>query len=159
MKSVLVAASILLLLTGCADLNAFLLGRPPAYYTDPNSPGYQEQVFRALCEQCGQAFTYSKDNLDHWTWITCPFDGYKQNLHLAVVRYEQAQQRSQQQNAQMAYQGFQAWNQYQVGTAQRQAAYMNCVNQCTSMANIYSPNPGNRFSGHLGDCATYCMNR
>ncbi len=153
--------SVLLIISGCAELpNA-------AYYTDPKSPGYTQPVYSGLCEQCGRAFTFSHAQWDSGQPIACPYDGHVQNLQAASQRYQASQQQASNQAAAaagrasgwMLYSAFQAYNQAQIEAGQAKVRYWQCLNRCNATANIYSPNPGNRLSGHLGDCATICMNQ
>lgn len=162
MKNASLLLIISLLLSGCTNLNTVLFGRPQSYYTDPNSPGYTEQVFHGLCEVCGRDFTYSKAQADEHTELTCPYDGQPNNLVQASNRYDYAvQQANAQHRAQVAARmanAFTALNQSQTQAIQRQSGFLQCVEQCNSMGNIYSPNPGG-LAGHRVDCSTYCMNR
>ena len=71
---------LVLALCGCATLD-------PAYYTDPNSQGYAEQVFGGLCDKCGREFSFSSHQWSNCKEVTCPYDGSHQTLSHARGRY------------------------------------------------------------------------
>lgn len=76
------------------------------YYTNPNSEGYSQAVFGALCEKCERQFNFSMEMWDNNQQIICPFCGHIQDLRMAYNRYEYLQQQQQEQNERAAYQNF-----------------------------------------------------
>lgn len=58
------------------------------YYTRPDSKGYYEQVFGALCENCNRVFKVSKHQVIDSLSSNCPYCGRKQDLTMACNRYD-----------------------------------------------------------------------
>lgn len=114
------------LVTGCATTE---------YYTRPDSPGYQENHFSAICELCGRQFLFSKALQDSSPQAPCPYDGYVQDLQYANNRYVYAQQEA---NRNMAVQMLNVWQQGQTRLAQKQAEYLRCYNDCMIQRGIGS---------------------
>lgn len=143
---VVVALSIL---PGCATLD-------PAYYTRPDSPGYQEQVFWGLCEVCGREFTFSGHQWDNFSTITCPYDGHEQDLRMAHNRYNYAVQQLQaQRQAQTQAMVMRELFLYPSRVSRAQSNYINCTNQCWAQARL----AGHSSFGPPLECATLCMNQ
>lgn len=71
-------------LTGCATLN-------PTYYTNPNSPGYNQAVYNAICGKCMKEFKFSRNQWDNNQLITCPYCSFTQDLKIAHNNYQEFQ--------------------------------------------------------------------
>ncbi|MHC4123958.1 MAG: hypothetical protein ACYSSI_10325 [Planctomycetota bacterium] len=90
MRRIVILAALLttILLTGCATFNE-------AYYTDPNSQGYNEAVLNGLCENCNRDFNFSHAQANYYENISCPYCGHTQNLRMANNRAKYEYERQQ----------------------------------------------------------------
>ena len=88
-----------------------------AYYTDPASPGYNQQALGCICELCGRVFNISGNQLNNTPNILCPYCGRSQNTVMASNRYTYAVQQQQQQQYSQALAG--------IAQAQAQGAQNN----------------------------------
>lgn len=58
----------------------------------------QHQVYGGLCEQCERQFTFTTEQWNNFSQITCPFCGRTQDLKMAYNRYVYLQQQQEQEN-------------------------------------------------------------
>ena len=112
-----------MLVSGCATYD-------PNYYTNPNSPGYNEPSISGLCEMCNRVFTVSRHTFDTSENVQCCYCGHVQNLKMAVNRYAYLQQQQEAQaNQQMLQNLGEAFNTY---NRQQAVSAQNAANQISS---------------------------
>ena len=104
---------LILFISGCATL-------PSDYYTNPNSAGYNESVFGAICEHCNRLLSFSAAQFNTNREMTCCYCGHPQNLQMAHNRFLYAQQQANAIANQQAAAAFgEAWRESQQANRQR----------------------------------------
>lgn len=91
MKTSVVLFCIIILLSGCAT---------EQYYLDPQSDGYNQQVWNCVCESCNRIFTISSQQYDNGIPISCCYCGHTQDPRLARNRGKYAERQQQAYNNQ-----------------------------------------------------------
>ena len=86
MKKILILFFLVFLLSGCAT---------EAYYLNPQSAGYNQQVWNCVCEKCNRVFTISSSQYDSGAYVSCCYCGDVQDPRLARNRGRYAEEHAQ----------------------------------------------------------------